>query len=340
MIELIKKLTAASGVSGNENEAAQVAKKLLEPYGRVEQDTLGNVICRVKQPAEKGEHILLDAHLDQIGFIVTAIDDKGFVKVAPCGGVDRRLVCAAEVTVHGKQDIYGVVCSTPPHLAKEDDAKKAPKFDDIAVDIGFSRQEAEKIVSLGDRITFNGEFGTLLNNQVASPSLDDRSSCAAILHCLELLKGKNLPCGLTVMFSTREEVGGQGAHTAAYTVNPTKSIAIDVSFGYSPDCPKHKCGKLGKGAMIGIAPTMSAELSNALIETAKQCNIPYQLEVMGGDTGTNADEIVTVRGGIKSAVVSVPLKYMHTPIETADITDIENVGRLLSEYILAKGGER
>lgn len=339
MKELIQTLTSAVGVSGDEAAAAAVVIELLKPYGKVTADALGNILCTLKQPEEGKEHILLDAHLDQIGLIVQQIDDKGFLRVANCGGIDRRVLMASEVTVHGKSPVYGVICSQPPHLAKEGDSKKAPKLEDIAIDVGLSQEKAKELISLGDRVTLNGPVCELINGQLVSQALDDRASCAAIIKCLELLKGKEIPCGLTVLFSTREEVGGQGARAGAFSVFPTKAIVVDVSFGLTPDSPKLKCGELGQGPMIGFAPTISRGFSNELVEVAKKQGIPYQLEIMEGETGTNADQIVIAKGGVETGMVSIPLKYMHTPIETADPADIEASAQLMAAYVL-RGGER
>ncbi len=339
MKDLIEKLTNAVGVSGDEATAAAAAAELLRPYGRVEADALGNILCTVKKPKEGGPHLLLDAHIDQIGLIVQEIDDKGFLKVANCGGMDRRILMASEVTVHGKRPVYGVICSQPPHLAKEGDSKKAPKLEDIAIDVGLSKEKAQELIALGDRITLSGPVREMVNGQLVSQALDDRASCAAIIRCLKLIKGKDIPCGLTVLFSTREEVGGQGARTGAFSVFPTKAIVVDVSFGYTPDSPRHKCGELGKGPMIGFAPAISRRFSNELVELAKANEIPYQVEIMEGETGTNADQIVIAQSGVETGMVSIPLKYMHTPIETVDPADIEAAARLMAACV-QKGGEQ
>ncbi|MBQ4625675.1 MAG: hypothetical protein IJB45_00300 [Clostridia bacterium] len=164
---LLKALCEAKGVSGAENRAADIAANLLRKYMTAETDALGSVIGTTDG---EGVHILLDAHLDQIGLVVTAVDEDGFLKVAKCGGADRRVLAASEVTVHGKKDIFGVITSTPPHLSAPGDAEKANSFDEISVDIGMNREEASKLVAPGDRITFNGSFSSLLGSRICSPS--------------------------------------------------------------------------------------------------------------------------------------------------------------------------
>ena len=337
---LIEELTRPVGVSGDEGEAAKTACALLSAYGKTATDALGNVICTVKAAKDGKRHILLDAHLDQIGLIVQSVDDKGFVRVANCGGIDRRVLMASDVTVYGKQPLFGVICSSPPHLSADGDQKKTPKLEDIVIDVGLGKQQAHEIIAPGDRVTLSGRVDSLIGGQVVSQALDDRVSCAAILRCLALLKDEDIPCGLSVLFSTREEVGGQGAATGAFSIHPTEAIVVDVSYAYTPDSPRHKCGDMGKGPMIGIAPVLSRALSTRLCALAQREGIPFQVEVMNGITGTNADPIVVSRGGVVSGMVSIPIKYMHTPIETVSPEDVEHTARLLAAYIMDKEGER
>lgn len=332
---MLEALCSAKGVSGAENEAAVAASEMLGRFMPVKTDALGSVMGRKEG---KGPHILLDAHLDQIGLIVTAIDDSGFLKFAKCGGADRRVLAAAEVTVHGRENIFGVVTSTPPHLAKPDDATKALPFDEMAIDIGMKKEEAEKLVSLGDRVTFNGKYLPLLGNRVSSPSIDDRAGVAAVLRCLEILEEKGVDCNLSVMFSVQEETGGSGAQTAAFTAKADEAIAVDVSFASAPSVSSEKYASLGKGTMIGFAPSLDYKMSRTLESIAKRENIPYQPEVMGGKTGTNCDEIQVSGRGVRTALLSVPLRNMHTACEVCDLDDIENTARLMAEYITERSG--
>lgn len=333
---MLEALCKAKGVSGAENEAAAVASEMLGRFMPAKTDALGSVTGR-KQG--RGPHILLDAHLDQIGLIVTAIDSDGFLKFTKCGGADRRVLAAAEVTVHGKEKLFGVVTSTPPHLAKPDEASKALPFDEMAVDIGLAKEDAEKLVSLGDRVTFNGEYLQLMGNRVSSPSIDDRAGVAAIIRCLEILEEKGIECNLSVMFSVQEETGGSGAQTGAFAAEADEAIAVDVSFASAPSVSGEKYASLGKGTMIGFAPSLDYKMSKRLEAIAKREKIPYQPEVMGGKTGTNCDEIQVSGKGVKTALLSVPLRNMHTACEVCDLEDIENTARLMAEYIAERSKE-
>ena len=273
--ELLKKLTSAVGVSGMENNVSALLADMLKQYGEVTVDYMNNVVCTFG----KGKHFLLDAHLDEIGFIVKAITNDGFIKVDKCGGIDERMLLASEVSVWGKKEVRGVISNLPPHLQKSGE-KKPPKIDEIAIDVGMTKAEAEKVISLGDRVTFKRNFNELVGTQVCSNVLDDRSGVASILLAVEKLK--NVDAKITVCFSSQEEVGTRGAKTVAYGKDVDEAIVVDVSFGYTPMCKKSDCGEIGKGVMIGVAPILDSAMSNKMQEIAKTKNIPYQIEVMGG----------------------------------------------------------
>lgn len=333
-LELLEKLTTPVAVSGAENNIVNLLKDMLSQYGEVTVDNLNNVYCTFGE----GYHFLLDAHIDEIGFIVKSISDDGFIKVHNVGGIDRRMLLASEVSVWGKEEYRGIISTLPPHLQKANDEKTAPQIDEISIDIGMTKEQAEKCVSLGDRVTFKRNFTKLLGSQVSSSVLDDRSGVASIILALDEIK--NLPCKVTVMFSSQEEVGTRGAKVGPYNKNIDEAIVVDVSFGYTPMCKKSDCGEIGKGGMIGFSPILDREISNKLIDTAKNNHIPYQIEVMGdGHTGTNADVISISDNGVKTALISIPEKYMHSPIEIVDSNDVEAVAKLISAYIKERVGD-
>ena len=330
------KLAQADGMPGAETTAAEVAKGELEKFMQVEKDVLGNVVGKI---GGKGPHILLDAHLDQIGLIVTAIDEKGFIRFDRCGGADVRVLPAHEVLVWGEKTLYGLVCSMPPHLTKAESAGKAKPADELAIDVGMDKKSLSKIVKPGDRISLKGPQGELLGGRVFSPTLDDRAGVASVLRCLEILKDKEHGCRLTVLFSTQEETSGSGAKVASYKAEADEAIAVDVSFACAPGLLKEKCADLGGGTMVGVAPTLDRGMSKDLINLAQRENIPYQVEVMGGRTGTNAHSIQNSGKGLKMALLSLPLRNMHTAVEVADLEDIESTARLMAAYILERGQE-
>lgn len=331
--KIIEALTKTDGVSGSELSAGNTALSLLKTYCSYAYiDNFGNVIGTFTSSDCSAHHILFDAHIDQVGFIITSVTDDGFVKVSNIGGLDMRIMPAQNVLIHGNKTIKGVIASVPPHLSNNE--QKVPAVTELLIDTGYSKSELMEIITPGDRVSFDTPFMQLCGDSAAAHSMDDRCGIAAILYALELLKDKSVSYNVTVLFSSQEEVGECGAETAVYNIDPDIAVAVDVSFALGHGDDPVKCGKLGKGPMIGISPTLSVDISQSLIKTAKENNIPWQSEVMNGTTGTNADRFSVSRGGIKSCTLSVPLRYMHTPSEVISIEDIRNTGKLLAKWIM------
>ena len=335
--ELLLEFSSVDGNSGSEKLAAKAAVELLSGYGKTYIDNLGSVICEVS-PEKNGRHVMLDAHLDQIALLVINIEENGFLRTYPCGGIDRRGICGTKVRVLGKNGEYsGIVCSIPPHIKDIND--KIPERDEIFIDIGFDKEQAEKLVRMGDRVMMCGKWSDIGNGYVTGPALDDRSGCVSILEALEILKDKELPCGLTAVFSTREETGGQGAGAAAFAVAPTEAIEIDVGFGKTPDTTNINSKAMKKGPVVAFHPTLDIEISRKLIALAESKEIPFQVEAYGGSsTGTNADDIASSGAGVRTGLVSIPQQYMHSIIEKVSVDDVKNVGKLLAAFVM-EGGE-
>ena len=324
-------LSEISGTSGSESKAAQLALGMLREYCPDAEIINGNVTGKFGTHREGLPSLLLDAHIDQIGFAVTYITDDGFIKVGNIGGIDRRLLPAQPVVVHGSRDIKGVICSVPPHLTSG--GSEVLEMDDVAIDTGLTKEELEKLVSLGDSVTFDVTCRDLIGSRITGGALDDRCGVASILYALELLKGSDLAYNVTVLFSTQEEVGERGAKIGAFQFDPDIAIAVDVSFALAMGEDERKCGKLGEGAMIGVSPSLSREVTDGLISAAKSAEIPYQIEVMNGGTGTNADRYSVNRAGCKACTVSIPLRNMHTPVEVIDLADVRSTAELIAAYI-------
>ncbi len=337
--DLLMRLSQAVGVSGREDSVTAIAARELETIGEVTRSPLGDLICTVRKPKAGQKNFMLDAHVDEIGMIVTWIDDEGFLKVSPVGGFDRSLLLAAQVAVHTKEGtLPGVICSIPPHLQSGE--AKNPKFEEIYIDIGYNKEEAQKRVSPGDMVTFVTPTREMHGGFITGKAIDNRSSCAAVMRAAELLKDEKGGWGLSVTLTTREEVGGMGAQTAAYTVDPTHAVTVDVGFGHTPDCKKEQCGQFGKGPIVAFGALLDSEVSRTLVQVAKEEGIPYQTEAMGGGTGTNADAILIARGGVKTGILSIPQGYMHTPVEKILVEDIENTARLLAAYVKKEGNRK
>lgn len=331
----LKALTEKAGVSGDEREASEAAAELLRQYAdNVEIDSFGNITGTVKSDAPDAQTLMLDAHIDRIGMIVTYIDEGGFVKMGSIGGTDNRIMAAQSVTVHGKRKIRGVISTLPPHVSN--DHSKVAEIGELAVDVGMTKEEAEKCISLGDRITINSDFRELIGDRVSAPAVDDRSGVCAILTALKMLKSRKLKYNIAVSFSAQEETGERGVKQTAFRIRPDRAIAVDVSFGRTPDSEPQDTAELGSGVMIGFSAALDREMSESLRNIAAEKDIPFTVEVMPSSTGTNADSIAVSGGGVRCCTLSFPIRYMHTPTETVDIRDIEATARLICEYA---GGE-
>lgn len=336
MKDLLFALCQAEGASGEEFLAGEIAKEALQKYACVQRDASGNIIARMGKKGAR-PHIMLDAHIDQIGLIVTDIDSNGFLRVAACGGIDRRVLAGNTVRVLAKQTLTGIICCQPPHLSGG--KSEALKADEIFVDVGLSEEAAREIVALGDRVQFLSSPAALQNARVAAQALDNRAGVAALIRCAEILHTADLDVEVTILLSVQEETGALGASVGAFSVSPDEAISVDVSFAAQPGVPGHKCGKLAHGPMIGVAPTLSKKVTDTLVDLAKRENIEYQLEIMGGITGTNADKISVSKSGVSTGLVSIPQRYMHTPVEVVCLDDIEKVAALLAMYV-KNGGSR
>ncbi|MGN0498069.1 MAG: M42 family peptidase [Acutalibacteraceae bacterium] len=334
MKNLLFDLCSANGVSGEEGSVSKIAKLILGTYANVKNDANGNLIAEFGKTDAKYS-IMLDAHIDQIGLIITHIDSNGFVKASPCGGIDRRVLQAERFTILGDKPVSCICCSTPPHLSSGNE-EKAVTADNLWFDTGISGEKLKKLVSLGDRIVFDGQPKELLNNRVTSKALDNRAGVAAVMYCGDLLKKQELNCKVIISLSTREEVNMLGAKTASFSCYPSEAIAVDVTFAKQSGVPTEKSGNLDEGPMIGISPVLDKEITEKLITAAKVKKMKYQCEVMGGATGTNADVISSTRGGIRTGLVSIPLRSMHTGAEVVSLNDVAATGELLAEYILER----
>ena len=336
-IEILKTICGAPGVSGTEATTADAIRTILKNYtDDIRTDALGNLIGTVNPGKEKS--IVLTAHMDKIGLAVTGIDEKsGFLRVTRCGGTDLRVMAAARVKVYGKRTLDGVIISTPPHLSNQADRKKVTPIEKVAVDCGLPYEEIKEIVSPGDRIELRLPFTELANGRAASPFMDNSAGCTAVLRALEQLAGKEYPYTVHAVFATREEVGKQGAQTALFGLAPDEALVTDVSFAVGHGVAETQGSPQGSGAMIAWSPILQRDLSDTLMAQAEKHGIPHTVEVLDRHTGTDADVAVTVGAGVKTGLISIPLKNMHTAAELVQISDIEAVADLMAAYVMREG---
>ncbi|MDR1806157.1 MAG: M20/M25/M40 family metallo-hydrolase [Clostridium sp.] len=316
MLNIIKELCA---LPPDGRGALEVLKKYSGRNDSLRCDALGSVIW---ERGGQGSALMLEAHLDTIAMVVTQVMDGGFLRVQPVGGVDRRPLPAAAVSVWGKKKLRGVIASVPPHL-KEKNAPEVPEWDELLIDLGGDADG----VSAGDLVSLYAPPLELNGGCLSAAGLDNRIGCAAVLKAL-ISCDEAIP--VTAVFALREETSGAGALTAAFAGAARAAIAVDVSFAQSPEVSEREGGKLGGGVMLGVSPVLDGELTEHLRSLAREAEIPLQTEVMGGRTGTDADGIQTVRQGIPTALLSIPLRNMHTAAELIRLEDAENTARLLA----------
>lgn len=332
--DILTYLVESSGVSGFEHSLATVVEGSFKDLSNdVKQDSFGNVIAYKKGISKKPLKIMLAAHLDEIGLMVKDIDKNGFIKFTNIGGIDQRVLLSQEVIIHGNKEIYGVIGSKPPHLQTESERKESVKMEDLFIDVGFTKEEAEKYITIGDPISFSQKRHYLLNQNLSSKALDDRAGIATILECFVELNKLKHHCDVYGVATVQEEVGTRGAIMSTYNVQPDIGIAIDVGFGSTPELSKDDTMELGKGPGIKIGANIHPSIHKRFIDVAKDYNIPYQVGIIPGISGTDARSIQISRSGVVSGIISLPLRYMHTTVETMDINDIKNAGKLLAYFI-------
>jgi endoglucanase len=330
--ETIFALSSAEGVTGHESAATVLAQKLLAQYAAdASVDVLGSVTGTV---GEGDKTIMLDAYLDQIHMVVTSHEDRGFVRIASAGGMDRRVLIGKPVTIfgHGVNPIHAIVSSVPPHLASKGDTN-LPDITELLIDTGLSVEQTHEMIGYGDPVIVDYQPQMLLNGLITGPALKNRCGVAAILRCLDLLKDEQLPCKVAVTFSAFGESNKGGAQTSAFRFNPEEAIVVDAVCAQQPGTPADVRSKMGKGTVLCISSALNRKVALTLRRLAKEQNIPCQELGKGGHTGTNADTIYNSVGGVATGLLMIPMKNTHTAVEIVDAADVECTAQLLAAYI-------
>ena len=334
MRQALERLCTCTAPSGFESPAAAVAAELLRPLvDEVSIDRMGNVLGVRRSKTPGAPKLLLDAHLDEIGLIVTGVED-GFLRFRSIGGVDPRMLPGRELVVLTDPPLRGLVA-----CPAEGDEDKSVPLNELYVDVGLSQEEAERAVPVGTPMVYRAGCFPLGEEQMCGKSMDDRACFVTLLRAAELLRDKELDVELHILGSTREEVSGAGAVVGTWAVAPDFCVAVDVTHGKTPDGPADKTFELGGGPAIGVGPNMTRWMTERMIAKAKEHGIPYQMEIMSGHTGTNGWEMQISREGVATSVLSLPLKYMHTPVETLSLADMEGVAQLLAAFTENLGKE-
>lgn len=331
--ELVKSLSDLRGISGFEYRIADEIEKYISPYAdEVRRDALGNVIAIKRCGKENAKSIMIEAHCDEIGLMVTKIDENGFLAFTNVGGVDERILPSCEVIVHGKKDIPGVIGAKPPHLQSKDEGKKSTKIKNMAIDIGMDKKDASEWVSIGDSVTLAQSCGSLSEDSYSGKCLDDRAGVAAIIQVMKNIQKSILDVDVFAVVAVQEEVGLRGAKVSAYGLNPDMAIAVDVCHAITPDNSKDAF-QSGEGVIVTVGPNIHPKLSKRILKIASDYNVKVDIEAEGGATGTDAWAIQVTRNGIPTALLSIPLKYMHTNVETLSLSDVKATVDLLTFFI-------
>jgi putative aminopeptidase FrvX len=332
-VEMLEKLSNAYGVTGREEEVADLMKKFLKPYvDEVREDKLGNVIG-IRRGKKDALKVMLAAHMDEIGLLVKAITKEGFLLFTKIGGIDDRVLLAQKVIVcTEKGPLHGIVGSKPPHIQKEEERKKVVTFDDLFVDVGAeTEKEARSMgVKIGDVMVFDVRFGKIGKDIVIGKALDDRVGCAVMVEVLKRLKKTD--CTVYVVGTVQEEVGLRGAQTSAFGIDPDVGFALDVTV--AGDMPFLREGdapiRMRKGPSVSVADSgliTHPKVLRLLVNAAEEEKIPYQLET-GLQGSTDAARIALTREGVPSGVISVPTRYIHSATLMLSLQDTENVIKL------------
>ncbi|MCX8132138.1 MAG: M20/M25/M40 family metallo-hydrolase [Clostridia bacterium] len=333
-ISILKRLSTYAAVSGYEKDMAEQMKELFGEYcDDVGIDKFYNVVA-IKRGTGNGKYrIMITAHLDEIGFLVKSIDENGFLRLANIGGIDSKILLAQEVTVHGRDKIPGFIGAKPPHLLKPEETKKAVKMDDLYVDVGMNAEYVKNIISIGDLITFKSEMNELQGGKLSGKTVDNRCGIAVLLGVMEELTKVLHEIDVYFVATVQEETHCTGAETVSFNLEPDIAVIIDACHGDMPDAPKDETYPLGKGPAIAIGPNLHRKFTKKLMEICKEENIPFQIDVEPDDTGTEAWITQVSRAGIPSLLVSIPVRYMHTTVETVDVQDIKNAARAVAAFV-------
>jgi endoglucanase len=341
-LEFLKQVLATPSPSGYEQPVQELVREYLTPFAdKVTTDSHGNVIG-VKN-ASAPLRVMYAGHCDQIGMLVQYIDAEGFIYAQPIGGWDAQVLIGQRMTVWTTSGpVAGIIARKPIHLLTDEERKQVVKLKDLWIDIGAKdKEDAAKLVRVGDPITLELNYRTLLNNLAASVAMDDKAGLWVVLEAFRRASQSKLNCALHVVSTVQEEIGLRGAQTSAFTIDAHVGIAVDVT--HATDCPtidKKQEGeiKVGGGPVIYRGPNMNPVVVERLVNAASGREIPFQMAAVGRATGTDANALQVSRGGVATGLVSIPNRYMHSPVELISLDDIDRAADLLAAFAVGLSG--
>lgn len=334
-------LSALRGLSGWEGEASRAAQELLRPYmDTVEVDRFGNLIGRKSCGRQGAPTLVLDAHMDQVGLMVSRVTEEGFLLFEKSGGVDPRVLPGGRVTVAGFDGrLYRGVIGGLPEVYDEE--KDAAAVEDLFIDTGMTKEQAESCIRTGDPVYFHMPGRMLSDHVLSGPAMDDRACFTCILYGLELLRqqGRTPDCDLVVVGASSEEMRGKGVFGIGHDLQPELAVAIDVCHAETYDVdPLDGVHPVGSGPSIAVGAMGRTDFAEKLMNACEEADIPYSIDPNIGESWTDADCYYEAGTGIPTMLISLPLRYMHTPVEQLEMEDAENTGRAIAELIAGFGG--
>jgi tetrahedral aminopeptidase len=343
--DLLTELSEATGVSGHEEPVRRIVTREFEKYAdEVKTTRLGSVIAlkratrgrahsRNGRRAMPAPRLLLEGHMDEIGLIVTAIE-QGFIHFTQVGGYDARILPSQNVVVHAREELPGVVAWRPPHVLSAAEREKTVPLNELLIDVGLPEARVRALVTVGDTITLDRKVVSLRNNFLAGKAFDDRAAVVALIDALRQLQDASLQWDVHVVANVQEEDGSwfAGATTSTFQIQPDVAVALDVSHADQPGIGEVNVVPLDKGPGIAMGPNIHPLVHERLVEVAQRYEIPHRVTAYAGATGTDAWAIQITAEGIPTGLLDLPLRYMHTPVETLAVSDLERTARLLAAF--------
>ncbi len=339
--KLLTDLCARMSVVGFEYHDEEKLTALVSPYFDEHiYDSVNNHIFVKRCGKKEAKRLFFDVHYDEVGLMVKGITDDGHLRVCAMGGVDARILPAAEVVVYGKETLPGIVLMKPRALMSAKEKENLVPVTELLVDTGLSKEEAEQLTPIGTPVGFEPVYTELEGGFIAGKGMDDKCCAIPVIAAVAALDMNELNCDIYFSFSAKEEVGHRAVTSAAFRIEPDAAIVIDVGFGFAPEGKKPADADMKGGAIVTISAILDKEFTDLVIETAKSAELPCQVSVSATGTGTHADNVVYAAGGIPTVLLGVPLWFMHTANETVALDDLKHTAKLLAAVIRAKYGRK
>ena len=335
--ELIISLSGVMSISGSERRSGEELKSLIGGvFDEYRTDALGNHLFIKRCGRPNAPKILIDTHFDEIGMMVSGIKEGGFLSVTNIGGVDTRILPASEVTIYGKETLYGVFAAKAPHLSSPGERDRTIPLTDMLIDTGYSKEEMEELCPLGTPVGFKPVFAELLNDRLAGKAFDDKACGACAVFGIDAVQKRDMAGDVYFLFSAQEETGLKGARVASFGIRPDYALVLDVTHAAVPEAKDRNLPELGSGVAIAVSPIVNRRMSRMVMDLCRSGNIPFTVEPCPGGTGTNANVTGISAEGIPTALCSLPLKSMHTSAEVLSVEDARALSRTVSQFIKSK----